>query len=59
MSAQELAAWQTVVRVMAHEVMNSLTPISSLAATARDLVRDVLGQMPQERSADRRLDRRA
>jgi two-component system nitrogen regulation sensor histidine kinase NtrY len=48
MSAQELAAWQTVIRVMAHEVMNSLTPISSLAATARDLVRDVLGQLPQD-----------
>jgi two-component system nitrogen regulation sensor histidine kinase NtrY len=47
MSAQELAAWQTVVRVMAHEVMNSLTPVSSLAATARDLVRDVLSQMPE------------
>jgi two-component system nitrogen regulation sensor histidine kinase NtrY len=47
MSAQELAAWQTVVRVMAHEVMNSLTPISSLAATARDLTRDVLSQMPE------------
>jgi two-component system nitrogen regulation sensor histidine kinase NtrY len=47
MSAQELAAWQTVVRVMAHEVMNSLTPISSLAATARELVRDVLEQMPE------------
>ncbi|HTC50497.1 MAG TPA: ATP-binding protein [Steroidobacteraceae bacterium] len=47
MSAQELAAWQTVVRVMAHEVMNSLTPVSSLAATARDLVRDVLNQMPE------------
>jgi two-component system nitrogen regulation sensor histidine kinase NtrY len=46
MSAQELAAWQTVVRVMAHEVMNSLTPVSSLAATARDLVRDVLNQTP-------------
>jgi two-component system nitrogen regulation sensor histidine kinase NtrY len=46
MSAQEMAAWQTVVRVMAHEVMNSLTPVSSLAATARDLVRDVLSQMP-------------
>ncbi|HEX3836480.1 MAG TPA: ATP-binding protein [Steroidobacteraceae bacterium] len=44
MSAQEMAAWQTVVRVMAHEVMNSLTPVSSLAATARDLVRDVLSQ---------------
>jgi two-component system, NtrC family, nitrogen regulation sensor histidine kinase NtrY len=47
MSAQEMAAWQTVVRVMAHEVMNSLTPVSSLAATARDLVRDVLSQMPE------------
>jgi two-component system nitrogen regulation sensor histidine kinase NtrY len=47
MSAQEMAAWQTVVRVMAHEVMNSLTPVSSLSATARDLVRDVLTQMPE------------
>jgi nitrogen fixation/metabolism regulation signal transduction histidine kinase len=48
MSAQEMAAWQTVIRVMAHEVMNSLTPVSSLAATAHDLVRDVIGQMPPE-----------
>jgi two-component system nitrogen regulation sensor histidine kinase NtrY len=46
MSAQEMAAWQTVIRVMAHEVMNSLTPVSSLSATARDLVRDVLSQLP-------------
>ncbi len=46
MSAQEMAAWQTVIRVMAHEVMNSLTPVSSLAATARDLVGGVIEQMP-------------
>jgi two-component system, NtrC family, nitrogen regulation sensor histidine kinase NtrY len=46
MSAQEMAAWQTVIRVMAHEVMNSLTPVSSLSATARDLVRDALNQLP-------------
>jgi two-component system nitrogen regulation sensor histidine kinase NtrY len=46
MSAQEIAAWQTVIRVMAHEVMNSLTPVSSLAATARDLVREVLEKLP-------------
>jgi two-component system, NtrC family, nitrogen regulation sensor histidine kinase NtrY len=46
MSAQEMAAWQTVIRVMAHEVMNSLTPVSSLAATAHDLVRDVINQLP-------------
>jgi two-component system, NtrC family, nitrogen regulation sensor histidine kinase NtrY len=45
MSAQELEAWQTVIRVMAHEVMNSLTPVSSLAATAQGLVREVLDQL--------------
>jgi two-component system, NtrC family, nitrogen regulation sensor histidine kinase NtrY len=48
MSAQEMAAWQTVIRVLAHEVMNSLTPVSSLAATAHDLVRDVINQLPAE-----------
>jgi signal transduction histidine kinase len=48
MSAQEMAAWQTVIRVMAHEVMNSLTPVSSLAATAHDLVSGVIRQMPAD-----------
>lgn len=41
LTTQELAAWETVIRVVAHEVMNSLTPISSLAATARGLMQDV------------------
>lgn len=41
LNAQELAAWQTVIRTMAHEVMNSLTPISSLSATAGEIVRSV------------------
>jgi two-component system nitrogen regulation sensor histidine kinase NtrY len=48
LTAQELAAWQTVIRVMAHEVMNSLTPISSLAASAQVLVEDVLAQSPPD-----------
>jgi len=48
MSAQEMTAWQTVIRVMAHEVMNSLTPVSSLAATAHDLVGDVIQQLPAD-----------
>lgn len=47
MSAQELAAWQTVIRVMAHEMMNSLTPVSSLAATARDRVCEVIEQLTE------------
>jgi two-component system, NtrC family, nitrogen regulation sensor histidine kinase NtrY len=48
LTAHELAAWQTVIRVMAHEVMNSLTPISSLAATAGEIVTDVIAQMPPD-----------
>jgi nitrogen fixation/metabolism regulation signal transduction histidine kinase len=48
LTAHELAAWQTVIRVMAHEVMNSLTPISSLAGTAGDIVADVMAQMPPD-----------
>jgi two-component system nitrogen regulation sensor histidine kinase NtrY len=48
MSAQEMVAWQTVIRVMAHEVMNSLTPVSSLAATAHDLVAGVIKQLPAD-----------
>jgi two-component system nitrogen regulation sensor histidine kinase NtrY len=46
LSAQELAAWQTVIRTMAHEVMNSLTPISSLAATTKDLVHEAASTLP-------------
>ena len=56
LTAQELAAWQTVIRVMAHEVMNSLTPISSLAATAQGLVEDALKLTPPD---DPRHDRLA
>lgn len=46
LSAQELAAWQSVIRVMTHEVMNSLTPISSLASTAKGLTDEVLAKLP-------------
>jgi nitrogen fixation/metabolism regulation signal transduction histidine kinase len=51
LTAQELTAWQTVIRVMAHEVMNSLTPISSLAATAKSRVDESLAELaPQDAS---------
>jgi two-component system nitrogen regulation sensor histidine kinase NtrY len=41
LTAHQLAAWQSVIRIMAHEVTNSLTPIASLAQTARHLVADL------------------
>lgn len=31
---QEMEAWQRLIRILTHEIMNSITPISSLAATA-------------------------
>ena len=33
-------AWQDLVRVLTHEIMNSVTPVASLANTATDLVKD-------------------
>lgn len=45
LTAHEMVAWQTVIRVMAHEVMNSLTPVTSLAATARGLVVQVASSL--------------
>ncbi|MGA7306943.1 MAG: hypothetical protein WBW88_18890, partial [Rhodothermales bacterium] len=37
----EVAAWQTLTRVLAHEIMNSVAPISSLATTADSLLEDL------------------
>ncbi|MEM7110220.1 MAG: ATP-binding protein [Bacteroidota bacterium] len=34
----ELAAWQKLIRVLTHEIMNSVTPITSLSGTLKSLV---------------------
>jgi len=40
LDATELATWQNLLRVTSHEILNSLTPVSSLARTAKSLVED-------------------
>lgn len=35
---QELLAWQNLVQVFTHEIMNSMTPVVSLSKTANDLL---------------------
>ena len=35
---KEVEAWQNLIRVLTHEIMNSITPIASLATTANDLL---------------------
>ncbi|MDB5397371.1 MAG: histidine kinase [Rhodospirillales bacterium] len=41
LDAIELKAWQDLVRILSHEIMNSLTPISSLAESIRPLTREL------------------
>lgn len=44
----QLNAWQDLVRVLTHEIMNSITPVASLAKTAVDLVDDVTLKVAHE-----------
>lgn len=39
---KEMEAWQNLIRVLTHEIMNSVTPISSLAATIETEVKEFL-----------------
>jgi two-component system nitrogen regulation sensor histidine kinase NtrY len=43
LAAQEVAVWKKVIRVIAHELNNSLAPISSLVHSGRLLVREIAG----------------
>ena len=44
-------AWQDLVRVLTHEIMNSITPVASLAMTARDVVEDLVQNIDPEASS--------
>jgi nitrogen fixation/metabolism regulation signal transduction histidine kinase len=35
---KEMEAWQNLIRILTHEIMNSITPISSLASTVNQLL---------------------
>ncbi|WP_210462774.1 sensor histidine kinase [Rufibacter roseolus] len=39
---KEMEAWQNLIRVLTHEIMNSVTPISSLAGSVAADIQDVL-----------------
>jgi nitrogen fixation/metabolism regulation signal transduction histidine kinase len=44
---KELEAWQNLIRVLTHEIMNSVTPIASLASTARRLLGKVMDRIEE------------
>ncbi len=47
LDANQLQTWHELVRVLTHEIMNSLTPVASLAKTASDLTADACGKLSQ------------
>lgn len=53
MEEKESDAWRDLIRVLSHEIMNSLTPISSLAATALNLL-PFEAEGPDEKEGDLR-----
>ena len=47
----ELDAWQNLIRVLTHEIVNSIAPIASLASTANRLLSDTSWQSPEKGEA--------
>ena len=41
MEQQEMESWQKLIRVLTHEIMNSIAPIASLTSTVNSMVSDV------------------
>ncbi len=44
---KEMEAWRNLIRVLTHEIMNSVTPISSLSSTTRGMLE---GQLSEEKT---------
>lgn len=45
---KEIDSWQKLIRVLTHEIMNSITPISSLASTVKQLLPEKGVQLKEE-----------
>jgi nitrogen fixation/metabolism regulation signal transduction histidine kinase len=49
---KEIESWQKLIRVLTHEIMNSITPISSLASTVNDMLIDRSDEKPELKKLD-------
>lgn len=56
LDATQAEAWEDLVRVLTHEIMNSITPVTSLAKTASDVVADVVGKVREGEPVEDDLD---
>lgn len=53
---KEMEAWQKLIRVLTHEIMNSITPISSLSATAHSLLKSQWDSFEKGENAETLID---
>jgi nitrogen fixation/metabolism regulation signal transduction histidine kinase len=53
---KEMEAWQTLIRVLTHEIMNSMTPITSMAATIIDLLNSIKEKNGENINAETIID---
>ncbi len=49
---KEMEAWQNLVKVLTHEIMNSIAPISSLATTIREDIQSLVDKKTNVPAAD-------
>lgn len=42
---KEMESWQKLIRVLTHEIMNSITPISSLSSTIMQLIQNIIDSL--------------
>ncbi len=55
LDATQAQAWEDLVRVLTHEIMNSITPVTSLARTAVDVVDDAIERSSRQEPVEEDL----
>ncbi len=49
---KEMESWQKLIRVLTHEIMNSITPISSLSSTVMMILADLKSSLKERTDSD-------
>ena len=49
---KEIESWQKLLRILTHEIINSITPVSSLSASLQDLIPETGAQIDAETRID-------
>ncbi len=53
---KEMESWQKLIRVLTHEIMNSITPISSLSSTVNLLMDDIIASLNQKEGCNSEME---